>query len=191
MEFWYALIGIITLIVFFPYIRCFFKRLKCAYKIKRLCRSKNYKIHVTSSTPFRLPPSLEKTGERRMPLPCFWCRWRGSLRALPRATRPRRRQTVPRTLCLPSAPRSPSFSTHACLVSFKQSVNEIAPQGAVKSSRRPDEIVRSALDEIKSVLKPDEVGFYRKAISSAAGGFIPSIRTDLVEKASIPRGFSV
>ena len=48
-----------------------------------------------------------------MPLPCFWCRWRGSLRALPRATRPRRRQTVPRTLCLPSAPRSPSFSTPA------------------------------------------------------------------------------
>ena len=63
--------------------------------------------------PFRPPPLPEKTGERRMPLPCFWCRWRGSLRALPRATRPRRRQTVPRTLCLPSAPRSPSFSTPA------------------------------------------------------------------------------
>ena len=47
MEFWYALIGIVAVIALFPYIRCFFKRLKCAYKIKRLCRSKNYKIHVT------------------------------------------------------------------------------------------------------------------------------------------------
>ena len=47
MEFWYALIGIAAVIALFPYIRCFFKRLKCANKIKRLCRSKNYKIHVT------------------------------------------------------------------------------------------------------------------------------------------------
>lgn len=47
MEFWYGLIGIIALIVFFPYIRCFFKRLKCAGKIKRLCQSKGYKIHAT------------------------------------------------------------------------------------------------------------------------------------------------
>ena len=47
MEFWYALIGIVAIIVFFPYIRCFFKRLKCANKIKRLCRNKNYKIHAT------------------------------------------------------------------------------------------------------------------------------------------------
>lgn len=47
MKFWYALIGIIALIVFFPYIRCFFKRLKCAGKIKGLCRSKNYKIQAT------------------------------------------------------------------------------------------------------------------------------------------------
>ena len=47
MKFWYALIGIIALIVFFPYIRCFFKRLKCAGKIKGLCRSKSYKIHAT------------------------------------------------------------------------------------------------------------------------------------------------
>ena len=47
MEFWYALIGIVALIVFFPYIRCFFKRLKCAYKIKRLCRAKEYKIYST------------------------------------------------------------------------------------------------------------------------------------------------
>ena len=47
MEFWYAVIGIVAIIVFFPYIRCFFKRLKCANKIKRLCRNKNYKIHPT------------------------------------------------------------------------------------------------------------------------------------------------
>ena len=47
MEFWYALIGIVAVIALFPYIRCFFKRLKCMYKIKRLCRNKNYKIHAT------------------------------------------------------------------------------------------------------------------------------------------------
>ena len=47
MEFWYTLIGIVAFVAFFPYIRCFFKRLKCAYKIKRLCRNKNYKIHAT------------------------------------------------------------------------------------------------------------------------------------------------
>ena len=47
MEFWYALIGIIALIVFFPYIRCYFKRTKCAYKIKKLCRTKGYKIYST------------------------------------------------------------------------------------------------------------------------------------------------
>ena len=44
MDFWYALIGIIALIVSFPYIRCFFKRLKCADKIKRLFPNKRYKI---------------------------------------------------------------------------------------------------------------------------------------------------
>jgi len=47
MEFWYALIGIVAFVAFFPYIRCFFKRLKCSSKIKRLCRSKGYKIHAT------------------------------------------------------------------------------------------------------------------------------------------------
>ena len=38
--------------------------------------------------------------------------------------------------------------------------------GAVKSGQIPDEIVRFARDEIKSVLQPDEVGFHREAISS-------------------------
>ena len=47
MEFWYALIGIVAVIALFPYIRCFFKRLKCAYKIKMLCRAKEYKIYST------------------------------------------------------------------------------------------------------------------------------------------------
>lgn len=47
MEFWYALIGIVAVIALFPYIRCFFKRLKCAGKIKSLCQSKGYKIHAT------------------------------------------------------------------------------------------------------------------------------------------------
>jgi hypothetical protein len=47
MEFLYALIGIVAIIILFPYIRCFFKRLKCAYKIKRLCRAKEYKIYST------------------------------------------------------------------------------------------------------------------------------------------------
>ena len=46
MEFWYALIGIVALIVFFPYIRCFFKRLACAGKIKKLCRKKGYEMHA-------------------------------------------------------------------------------------------------------------------------------------------------
>ena len=38
MGFVFAFLGIIALIVLFPYIRCFFKRLKCARKIKKLCR---------------------------------------------------------------------------------------------------------------------------------------------------------
>ena len=47
MDFWYVLIGAVAFVAFFPYIRCFFKRLKCAGKIKRLCQSKGYKIHAT------------------------------------------------------------------------------------------------------------------------------------------------
>ncbi len=49
MEFWYVLIGIVAFIALFPYIRCFFKRLKCASKIKKLCRRKGYKIYPTHS----------------------------------------------------------------------------------------------------------------------------------------------
>ena len=39
-----------------------------------------------------------------------------------------------------------------------------------------------ASDEIKSVLSPREAGFHREAISPNEVGFIPSARTDLVEK---------
>ncbi|MBR3963828.1 MAG: hypothetical protein IKJ80_00280 [Clostridia bacterium] len=46
MEFLYALIGIVAIIVLFPYIRCFVKRLSCAGKIKKLCREKGYKMHA-------------------------------------------------------------------------------------------------------------------------------------------------
>ena len=37
-------------------------------------------------------------------------------------------------------------------------------------------------DEIKSVPLPDEVGFHHEVISSIEDGFIPYVRTDLVEK---------
>jgi len=47
MEFWYVLIGIAAFIVLFPYIRCFFKRLFCVGKIKRVCRHKGYIMHAT------------------------------------------------------------------------------------------------------------------------------------------------
>jgi hypothetical protein len=46
MEFLYALIGIVAIIILFPYIRCFVKRLSCAGKIKKLCREKGYEMHA-------------------------------------------------------------------------------------------------------------------------------------------------
>ena len=60
-----------------------------------------------------------------------------------------------------------------------QFFNEIA-QGAMKSYLRSDEIC--CADEIKSVLSSNEVGFHHEMISSIADRFIPSARTDLVEK---------
>ena len=39
-------------------------------------------------------------------------------------------------------------------------------------------------------LKPDEVGFHREAISPIEDGFIPSDRTDLVEKEKTSLPFS-
>ena len=47
MNFWYIPIGVIALIMLFPYIRCFFKRVICMTKIKRLCRKKRYQLHPT------------------------------------------------------------------------------------------------------------------------------------------------
>ena len=46
--------------------------------------------------------------------------------------------------------------------------------------RRRDMIYSSALDEIKSVLTPNAVGFHYEMISSNAVRFILSVRTDLV-----------
>ncbi len=46
MKFLYALIGIVAIIILFPYIRCFVKRLSCAGKIKKLCREKGYEMHA-------------------------------------------------------------------------------------------------------------------------------------------------
>ena len=34
------LLGIIGVIVIYPYIRCFFKRLNCFIKVKRFCKNK-------------------------------------------------------------------------------------------------------------------------------------------------------
>ena len=50
----------------------------------------------------------------------------------------------------------------------------------MKSSLCSDEICFA--DEIKSVLYPDKVGFHHNVISSTASGFLPFVRTDLVEK---------
>lgn len=47
MEFWFVLFGIVALVILFPFIRCFFKRLVCAMKIKRMCRRKNLVVHPT------------------------------------------------------------------------------------------------------------------------------------------------
>ena len=47
MEFWITLLGIVAFIFLFPYARCFFKRIACAVKIKRLCKRKGYKLYPT------------------------------------------------------------------------------------------------------------------------------------------------
>ena len=50
----------------------------------------------------------------------------------------------------------------------------------MKSSLCSDEIC--CADEIKSVLLPTESDFITQVISPILDGFIPSVRTDLVEK---------
>lgn len=47
MDFWYVLIGVVALVVIFPYARCLVKRLSCMFKIKGVCRRKRYKLHKT------------------------------------------------------------------------------------------------------------------------------------------------
>ena len=47
MEFWFVLFGIVALVILFPFIRCFFGRLVCAIKIKRMCQRKNLVAHPT------------------------------------------------------------------------------------------------------------------------------------------------
>jgi len=47
MEFWYTLSGICAVIVLIPHIRCFFKRVTCRAKIKKICRRKGYCLHPT------------------------------------------------------------------------------------------------------------------------------------------------
>lgn len=45
MEFWYALFGILVLIMLFPYLRCFCKRLILKSKLKKACNNKGYLLH--------------------------------------------------------------------------------------------------------------------------------------------------
>lgn len=47
MNFWLTLLCAAAVIVLFPYIRCFFKRLECAAKIKKLCRGNRCTLHPT------------------------------------------------------------------------------------------------------------------------------------------------
>ena len=47
MEFWLILVGIVVLVLLFPLIRCLFKRVVCATKIKRMCQRKNFVTHPT------------------------------------------------------------------------------------------------------------------------------------------------
>ena len=44
MEFWLCVIGIAIVCICFPYIRYLFKRLNCLFKIKRVCRTKGYRL---------------------------------------------------------------------------------------------------------------------------------------------------
>ena len=53
--------------------------------------------------------------------------------------------------------------------------NELTEQARVKS--KP-----AVSMKLTPSFSPDEVGFHHKVILSAAGGFSPSVRTDLVEK---------
>lgn len=47
MEFWCVLTGSVFLIVLFPYLRCFFKRLICSKKIKKECQRNGFRLYAT------------------------------------------------------------------------------------------------------------------------------------------------
>lgn len=47
MEGLFYVLGIIVLIVGYPYIRCFFKRLNCFIKLKHFCKKRNYNLYGT------------------------------------------------------------------------------------------------------------------------------------------------
>ena len=47
MEFWHIGVGVCALIILYPYIRCFFKRLICTSKIKKVVQNKGYNLHAT------------------------------------------------------------------------------------------------------------------------------------------------
>lgn len=49
MEVLLYLFGVIALIVVYPYIRCFFKRLNCFIRLKHFCKKRNYKLEGTNS----------------------------------------------------------------------------------------------------------------------------------------------
>ena len=64
-------------------------------------------------------------------------------------------------------------------------VNEIVLR-AMKSERGSDEIFGVPPQmKLNPSYSPREAGFHREAISSTEGGFIPSSRTDLVEKSQV------
>ena len=47
MEFWFLVIGIVTLYLGYPYARCFFKRLSLRSKVMKKCREKGYSLQGT------------------------------------------------------------------------------------------------------------------------------------------------
>ena len=59
----------------------------------------------------------------------------------------------------------------------------------MKSERDSDEIFGVPPQmKLNPSYSPREAGFHREAISSTEGGFIPSARTDLVEKSQVEIG---
>ena len=47
MDFWCVFIGTFTLVIIYPYIRCFFKRLIFRSKVKKVCLNNDYNLYPT------------------------------------------------------------------------------------------------------------------------------------------------